>query len=234
MSNSIFRFKHFFVDQSGATQKIGTDAVLLGAWASLPKGQGRILDVGTGTGVIAMQLAYRFALSHVTAIDISSSAASCAQKNFSSSPFSSRMSVRCVSYQEFSSEEKYDLIVSNPPYFIGSIHSSKPDRELSRNNDFLPFDVLDGRTRELLAPAGRFAVILPVREYGIFLTKTLMHPVRECFVSSREGEPPRRVMAELVTFPLEREPSQMLAIYDADGNFTAPYKHLTGDFYLAF
>ncbi|MBQ0080387.1 MAG: methyltransferase [Alistipes sp.] len=234
MKNSIFSFKHFSLEQSGAPQKIGTDAVLLGAWVSLDGSEREILDVGTGTGVIAMQLAFRSSNAFVTGIDISAEAIACASKNFASSAFSQRMYAECVSYQDFMSKKRYDLIVSNPPYFPCSTPSNKHHREISRNNDFLPFDSLDSRTRELLSENGRFALILPVREYSLFLSKTLMFPIRECFVSSLEGHLPIRVMAEFSMQAHVRYPSQQLSIHDTDGNYTEAYRNLTKDFYLAF
>ena len=114
MSNSVFKFKKFAVNQDQCGMKVGTDGVLLGAWA---RGGNRVLDIGTGTGVIALMLAQRFPKAKITAIDIAEEACRQAKENVSASPFAHQVQVEHTSLQEFESAERFDCIVSNPPFF---------------------------------------------------------------------------------------------------------------------
>ena len=169
MSDSAFRFRQFTIHQDKCAMKVGTDAVLLGSWVD-PKNAHQILDIGTGTGLIALMLAQKSS-AEIDAIDIDESACQQAKENFRISPWFSRVKIYHHSLQGFSetSEKKYDLIVSNPPYFH---HASKPPEEArlnARHNDQLSFSELIAGVKKLLTDNGRFCLILPCKEGTEFI-----------------------------------------------------------------
>jgi len=163
MGNSWFQFQQFRIHQDRCAMKISTDAVLLGTLtrAEFPS---KILDIGTGTGVIALMLAQRFPESAVTAIEIDSDAASQADDNFSDSPFSARMSLFHGRFQDFPVDKSFDLIVSNPPFFPDHLKSHDTKRNKALHTDELSFEELIAKAALLLSPSGSFWVILPPRQ----------------------------------------------------------------------
>ena len=169
-----FRFKQFAVEQDDVAMKVGTDGVLLGAWANC-EGAKRILDIGTGTGVIALQMAQRNAEAQIHAVEIDEAAAKRARANFDNSPWAERLNVEQTAVQEFSPAEKFDLIVSNPPYFVDSLLPPDTKRSTARHTHDLTFEELDNAVARLLAGDGKFALILPVTEFEKYLTFTQLH-----------------------------------------------------------
>ena len=161
-----FRFKQFLIEQDRAPMKVGTDGVLLGAWAGegSPK---RILDIGTGTGLIAMMLAQRFPESTITAIEPNELAVADASANFKNSAFAERLVLQQTSLDEFSAEEKFDLIVSNPPYFSKSLVSQDEGRTQARHSYSLSPKELS-RSSKMLSEEGRIVVIYPPDSYNNF------------------------------------------------------------------
>lgn len=162
-----FRFKRFSLSNERAAMKVNTDGVLLGACATTAVSDCRVLDVGTGTGCIALMLAQRYfdlgvsALS-ITGIDIDSASVEEASENFSKSPWASCLESRCVALQKYSPQDKFDLIVSNPPYFRNDLHASESRRDLSRHADVsLSYENLIEFATQYLSDKGRLAVILP-------------------------------------------------------------------------
>jgi tRNA1Val (adenine37-N6)-methyltransferase len=167
-SNKPFTFKQFKIYQDRCAMKVGTDGVLLGAWVRIQDAQ-KMLDVGTGTGVIAIMLAQRAAHTEgvaVHAVEIDEAALAQAQENMAASPFNYCLAGFHDSIQDFAkkSADKYDLIVSNPPFFTGGTLSSSADVSQVRHTVKLPHGDLLNATRELLAKNGRFAVVLPLIE----------------------------------------------------------------------
>jgi tRNA1Val (adenine37-N6)-methyltransferase len=163
MGNSWFQFQQFRIHQDRCAMKISTDAVLLGALAHA-ENPSKILDIGTGTGVIALMLAQRFPDAAVTAIEIDPDAADQAEENFRGSPFSERLSLVQGRIQDFHQEEKFDLIVSNPPFFPDHLKSSDSKRNRALHTDELSFEELIRKTKLLLSPTGTFWTILPPRQ----------------------------------------------------------------------
>ena len=159
-----FKFKQFAVEQDDVAMKVGTDGVLLGAWANTDNAK-RILDIGTGTGVIALQMAQRNPVAQIHAVEIDETAAHRARANFDLSPWAERMNVEQTAVQEFSPAEKFDLIVSNPPYFVDSLLPPDAKRSTARHTHDLSFEELDSAVCQLLADDGLFALILPVTEF---------------------------------------------------------------------
>src|SRR5690554_2397329 len=162
MPNSYFQFKQFIIHQDNCGMKITTDAVVLGALASHELA-GRVLDIGTGTGVIALMLAQRFPESLIQGIEIDQHAFVQAKENVALSPWKDRIKLFPQSFQEFLAvkPEPFDLIVSNPPYFPDHIKSKDHQRNLALHNDALPFQDLVNGVASLLASNGLFWIILP-------------------------------------------------------------------------
>ena len=163
-----FTFKQFHIDHSRCAMKVGTDGVLLGAWARVD-GTRRILDIGTGTGVIALQMAQRNSEAQIFAVEIDETASCRARANFDMSPWAERLEVECCAAQEFNHTEKFDLIISNPPYFVDSLLPPDAKRSTARHTHDLSFEALDEAVSRLLAENGRFAMILPVAEFEKYL-----------------------------------------------------------------
>lgn len=162
MSNNFFRFKQFIVYQDLCAMKVGTDGVLLGAWVNVSDCN-NVLDIGTGTGLVAMMMAQRNPKAKVDALDIYEGCVMQAQQNVSNSPFAQHIDVQHNSFQAFAlhTHKKYDLIVSNPPYFQNALKSPDLSRTQARHNDSLSFFDILSAGAPLLLEGGRIALILP-------------------------------------------------------------------------
>lgn len=236
MSNPFFQFKKFTIYHDKCAMKVGTDGVLLGAWSET-EACNRILDIGTGSGLIALMLAQR-SKAIIDAIDIDNKACSQAEENAKSSPFSKQINIYHSSLSDFSTTctKRYDLIVSNPPYFINSLKCPNIQRNTARHTDTLTLETLLQDSCKLLTPQGRIALILPydqkehlsdcIRRQNLFLSK-------ETFVIPILNAQPKRILVELTTkatgLPIF---SSQLTIEIARHQYTDEYIHLTKDFYL--
>jgi tRNA1Val (adenine37-N6)-methyltransferase len=231
--NSCFRFKQFSVYHDKCAMKVGTDGVLLGAWADCSTAK-RLLDVGTGSGLIALMLAQRSHAS-IDAIDLDENAYLQAKLNFEQAPFRDRLTVYLSSLQDFTSELKYDRIVCNPPYFSHSLQSPDKSRTCARHNDTLSLDELVQCSRTLLSEEGKLSLILPfavlasadrlASEQGLF-------PTRKTCVRPLQDKPPKRILLEYSTDRQTLEESDMY-IEKARHVYSEEYRALTQDFYLA-
>ena len=215
--------------------KIGTDGVLLGAWADI-EGDSRILDVGTGTGLIALMLAQRNASAEIVGVDISHEAIEEARDNFLNSPWAKRLSVTEGDVCSFESNEKFDHIVSNPPYFVDSLHSPDSLRTMARHTSSLKFEDLVTSAVRLLRPGGRLSVILPAEcamqfRFAAFGRLWLR---RQLNVVTKAGDTPRRTLMEFCLSDKPLMPSvATLTMRHSDSTYTDEYRHLTGDFYIS-
>jgi tRNA1Val (adenine37-N6)-methyltransferase len=230
----MFRFKQFAVEHQRSSMKVGTDAVLLGAWANCYSAQS-ILDIGTGSGVIGLLLAQRSS-AHITAIDMHEASISEARRNFANSPWNTRLTAVHSRLQDYYPRTKFDLIVSNPPFFRNCLKVPDPIRNQARHDDTLAFEELLIGIDRLMTLDGSFTVILPMAEYITFenlAQKTPFYPSNLLRVFSTPGKPCRRVLA---TFEREHKACLIseLAIHNSDGTFTTAYKQLTTEFYLEF
>ena len=229
-----FRFNKFDVEQEDVAMKVGTDGVLLGAWADC-EGAERILDIGTGTGVIALQMAQRNPEAQICAVEIDKIAAKRARANFDLSPWAERLTVAQSAVQEFVPTEKFDLIVSNPPYFVDSLLPPDAKRSTARHTHDLTFEELDNAVCRLLSESGKFALILPVAEFEKYLTLTQLYLVRRCDVCPVEGGAVKRIMGEFAKQPTTETKLETIAIERGKrGDYTDDYRALTKDFYLKF
>ena len=213
--------------------KVGTDGLLLGAWA---QGGKSVLDIGTGTGLIALMMAQRFPEAHVDAIDIDADAASQAEDNARRSPFADRVAVRCVSLQEYVAEREYDSIVCNPPFFTQSLQSPDSKRTLARHSIALPFDDLFRHARRLMSEDGVLSIVVPSDALSQIETAAVMNNlflVRRCFVRTTRKKPARRL---LLSFSQKPSPfhDEEGVIQEAVNEPSEWYRNLTCDFLLKY
>ena len=213
--------------------KVGTDGLLLGAWA---QGGKHVLDIGTGTGLIALMMAQRFPDAHVDAIDIDADAASQAEDNARRSPFADRVAVRCVSLQEYVAEREYDSIVCNPPFFTQSLQSPDSKRTLARHSVALPFDDLFRHARRLMSEDGVLSIVVPSDALSQIETAAVMNNlflVRRCFVRTTRKKPTRRL---LLSFSQKPSPfhDEEGVIQEAVNEPSEWYRNLTCDFLLKY
>lgn len=239
MSNASFAFKKFTIKQDKCAMKVGTDAVLLGAWV-IPNGSKTILDIGTGTGVISLMLAQKTNAA-IVAIDIDKDSTEQAAVNVAESDFRDRVEVKHLSFQELArtTESKFDLIVTNPPYFIDSLKNQEDNsRKTARHNDHLPFEDLIGGVKKLLNDKGKFCLILPKNEAaifrkiaeqkGLYLSKLLRIRTR----ADKESE--KRHLMQFEFKETEFSESTLVLEENESGSYTAAYKEFTKDYYLNF
>lgn len=233
-----FTFKQFHIDHSRCAMKVGTDGTLLGAWAALPEGEGSILDIGTGTGLIAIMAAQRSAKSQITAIDIDTDCVIQARENAEASPWNDRIRIEESALQEFFPATHFDVIISNPPYFIDSLLSPDAARTTARHTSSLSFEDLVAGVLRLLSPSGRFSLILPPSEFARFCSaaRGQLFLTRQCEVWSTPESGVKRIMAEFSATPPAEVPSTDKIIIEDKGlqGYSEEYKALTRDFYLKF
>lgn len=219
--------------------KIGTDAVLLGAWCTVNFEMDSILDVGSGTGIIALQLAQRTDVFTIDAVEIDDNAYQQSVENFENSDWGDRLFCYHSSFQEFADEiseedEAYDLIVSNPPFYTDDFETDNKARNLARFTSSLSFDHLISGVAKILSEDGLFAVIIPFKEERNFVknaAKYGLYLVRRCHV---KGTPVSEIKRSLLEFSFEKESLQEeeLIIETARHQYTEAYISLVKDFYL--
>ncbi|CAM4225995.1 tRNA1Val (adenine37-N6)-methyltransferase [Pedobacter westerhofensis] len=233
---SIFKFKQFEVNQNGCAMKINTDGVLLGAIA-VQQQPLHILDIGTGTGVIAMMMAQRYPDARIDAVEIDPAAGAAAAENFIHSPFADRMKAYPVSFEEFSGAVKYDLIVSNPPYFVNDLKNPEKRKQVARHapEDF--FEMLTRKSAAMLSSTGSLWMILPVKQaQEVIISAVLyqLHPARIVHIYSDKFKPEFRQIICLDFNGAKPLKEEHVYIYESQGQYTDQYKQLLKDFFLAF
>ena len=235
MPNPFFTFKKFTVRHDRCAMKVGTDGVLLGAWTHLEKAN-RILDIGTGTGLIALMLAQRNADAWLTAIDLDPEAVAQARENAAASPWGNRVEVLLQDICTYDPPVRFDVIVSNPPYFINSLKCPDNQRNTARHTDTLDARSLVGKAAGLLTPEGQFSLILPAEQTDEMISlarREGLYLSRHTAVITRPGLPPKRSLME---FRKTDTPCQHdeLVIELERHVYSEAYKALTKDFYLKF
>ena len=232
---SSFRFKQFEIQHNRSSMKVGTDAVSLGAWAAA-ENVSRILDIGCGCGVISLMLAQRTD-AQIVGVDIDCPSVEEAAWNAENSAWGNRIVFYCTNIQQFCEEKNknaFDLIVSNPPFFVNSLKSPIDSKNRSRHADMLSFNDLVNAALYCLSENGSFAVILPYI-YGEQMENLCYQNQLFCYrklrIFPKEGKNANRV---LLQFKRKQEPLhlQNLTIQNANGSYTDVYKKLTKDFYL--
>jgi len=230
-----FKFKEFTIHQDQCAMKVGTDGVLLGAWASLDKQPESILDIGAGTGLIALQLAQRSSAEIIDAIELDDAAYEQCVANFEASSWADRLFCYHAGFDEFVDEmdDKYDLIVSNPPFYVEDVASSNHSRDKARQSSSLPFDELVQGVSQFLND-GIFAVIIPYKEEENFskLAKNVgLFPNR---ITRVKGNPETDFKRSLMEFTFhQNEPIiDALVIEEERHQYNKEYIELTKAFYL--
>ena len=244
-----FRFKQFEIAQDRCAMKVGTDGVLLGAWAS---GGSRILDVGSGTGLISLMMAQRFPMAQVVGIDMDEDACGQAKENVERSPFAERVVIRHCRLQDFHCADSgtssvgegdarmeenglFDAIVSNPPFFVNSMKNPDSKRSMARHTDTLPFRELWSGVKRLLSENGVFSVVLPTEVKENFIAEGCVsgfYLIRQCAVKTVERKQPKRY---LLSFSKHRDGVMENAteiMMDKEGNRSEWYTKITDEFYL--
>lgn len=232
MSNNYFCFKQFKINQDKCAMKVGTDGTLLGAWAS---GGKHILDIGTGTGLIALMMAQRFPSAYVQAIDIESSACEQARENVLQSPFSDRIRVENVAIQEYVSEKKFDAIVCNPPFFVDSLGCPDDKRHMARHTSSLSFADLFSCVANLLEERGVFSVVIPVESMSNIDSAAALSSfrcIRKCAVRTVPLKHPRRYLLAYAKYNVSTYEYREESIEDANHQRSKWYSELTSEFYL--
>jgi len=234
----VFHFKKFSIDDSKAAMKIGTDSVLLGAWA--PCGlETRILDIGAGSGILALMMAQRNDKTLIDAVEIDTDAADLAHMNVQLSPWCGQIQVFNASIQEFSAktQNKYSLIISNPPFFTDSLKAPDKARNIARHNEALPVRDLLAITSKLLEENGRAAFIIPAdafENWTIEASNQLLFPAFITRVKSSPNRNPHRVMIVFTKNKKSEAIDNELPIYISKDIYTNEYRQLTKEFYLNF
>lgn len=232
----MFRFKQFEIHDELSAMKIGTDGVLLGAWVEIDDAN-TILDIGTGTGLVALMCAQRNNMATIEGIDIVEDAVIEARQNVANSPWSGRITIINSDIRSYTTNRCYDHIVSNPPFFLSSLHSPDAARTTARHTTTLTYTDLVAAAERLLRPDGRLSVVLPTDcaiqfRYAAFERLWLR---RITDVVTREGEAPKRTLMEfqLTSSPLMPR-HDTLTIHHLDGSYTEQYRRITEEFYLNF
>lgn len=232
-SITMFRFKQFTVHQDRTAMKVGTDGVLLGAWAEPEKARS-ILDIGTGTGLLALMAAQRNREAAIDAIEIEPEAASQARENADRSPWAGRIRIYPVSLFDFFPSRSYDCILCNPPFFNRSTKTPDAGRTLARHTDSLSHPALLEAAGRLLSADGSFYIILPPEEATVFIhlaENYRLYLLRLTRVLPNPGKPPKRYLMKF-TFTKKAVQTDELTIELSRHEYTPEYIRLTQDFYL--
>ena len=238
LMNNPFHFKQFTIHQDRCAMKVGTDGVLLGAWATVNHNPSSILDIGAGTGLIALMLAQRSSAEIIDAIEIDADAYEQCVDNFENSPWNDRLFCYHANLQEFAGEigEKYDLIVSNPPYFKppASPEKGEDKRAKARFYNALPFNELLESVSLLLSDEGKFCVIIPFAEEATFIQMAKGFGLYANKILRVKGTPEAEVKRSLIEFSFALTPCENseLNIETSRHVYTDAYSNLTKDFYL--
>jgi len=212
---------------------VTTDAVLLGAWVDATKAA-HILDIGTGSGVLALMMAQKYSDAMIDAIDIDAASVEEAKFNFSQSPWSARLSATCQDFKSFETEKKYDLIITNPPYFIDSLPSTSMQKATAKHDGALTYEQLINGITKLITEDGEAFLILPfvnfdrlaqiADSHNLYIKNTLE-------VCSFQFKKPYVVLVSLRK-QISKTESEKLVIRNSDLSYTAAYQNLTAEFYL--
>jgi tRNA1Val (adenine37-N6)-methyltransferase len=235
-NNHLFHFRQFSLSHHRSGMKVGTDAVLLSTWVNLTSIK-KALDVGTGSGIIALMLAAR-GIERVDAVEIDPPSAHEADENFKSSPFKTRLTLYHEDFVKFYTKHQnlsYDLIISNPPFFINDMRPSNPQRKKARHTDSLSYDRLIEGAFRLLDKNGIFSVVLPYNESRVFMEKAAnqgFYLKRKLLIFPKPCKEPNRINLELVTSPTKTSTTEKFIIRNENGSFSEQYKNLLSPYYL--
>jgi len=234
--SELFKFKQFEIDQTGCTMKINTDGVLLAVKAKGTSAD-RILDIGTGTGVIALMLAQRFPDALVEAIDIDRGAFDCAKRNFERSPFAAHLAIYHQGIENFERSHPFDLIISNPPFFINSLKNLNERKTLSRHASIHFYDNLFSKCDTLLNAEGTFQIIWPleIRDQVLHIALAAnLYLNEEICIRSFPDSNPFRVISSFNKTPPDAYKCETFHIYEKQGVYSESYLALLKPFFLKY
>jgi tRNA1Val (adenine37-N6)-methyltransferase len=234
---STFKFKQFSVQQDRCAMKIGTDAVLLGAWCPIDNNPFSVLDIGAGTGILSLMLAQRSNAEQIDSIEIDEEAYEQCVENFENSTWSDRLFCFHAGLDEFvdEPEDEYDIIISNPPFYSEDYKTDSSQRNLARFQDALPFEDLIEATDLLLSENGIFAVIIPYKEEERFIdlcAEVELFPVKVTRIKGSHTTPIVRSLLAFKRYELSVLTADELVIEISRHEYTDDYINLTKDFYL--
>ena len=235
MGKNSFQFKQFTINQERCAMKVGTDGTLLGAWANAPERPCRILDIGTGTGLLALMMAQRYPEASVVGIDIDKDAALQAQENVDASPFSDRITIIHGDATKIEDKEEFDAIVCNPPYFVDSLICPKDQRTLARHTISLTYEQLMGTAYKLLKNDGVFSIVVPTEnnddiESAAAFAGFLIS--RICMIKTTPNKLPKRQLIELRKTRPEDLDFKEVILEEVHNQRSEWYYELTKEFYL--
>ena len=233
----MFQFKKFSINQDNCAMKVGTDAVLLGAWCPIDNNPKIILDIGTGTGILALMMAQRTSANQIDALDIDENAFEQATENFENSDYFDRLYCFHAGLDEFvdNPEDEYDIIISNPPFYSEDFKSDNSSRNQARFQDAMPFQELIEAADLLLSENGIFAVIIPFKEEQKFIAIANhfeLYPIKITRVYGNKLTPIIRSLLAFKRFEMPVLVANELIIEIARHQYTEEYIELTKDFYL--
>jgi tRNA1Val (adenine37-N6)-methyltransferase len=236
MSSKLFKFKQFTIHQDKCAMKIGTDGVLLGAWVNIEHNPNSVLDIGAGTGIIALMTAQRCSAQNIDAIEIDENAYEQCVDNFENSLWSDRLFCYHASLEEFVDEveDKYDLIISNPPFYSDDYKSNNKQRDLVRFLEALPFEHLLESVSKLLSEEGKFSVIIPFKEEEQFIALASTVNLFPNRILRVKGNPNTEIKRSLLEFSFHKSnvKANELVIETGRHQYTEDYINLTKYFYL--
>lgn len=231
---SYFDFKQFRIYHDRCAMKVGTDGVLLGAWADLSKSK-RILDVGCGCGLISLMAAQR-SQAEITGIDIDACAAEQAEENVKHSPFASRIQIASTDILRYNERHKFDTIISNPPFFIEDTLSPNTKRSIARHASSLHFEDLISKCVTLMSPEASLQIIIPSLNVKIFrdlCTLNGLSLLRKTDVLTKQDAQPKRTLLHFIKTKGATKPQlTQITLLNRNGEKTLEYTKLTQDFYL--
>ena len=236
MPKPSFRFKQFTIQQDRCALKVGTDAVLFGAWVNYVGGV-RILDIGTGTGVLALIAAQRNTTATVHAVEIDDAAAEQAAENVAASPWSDRVQVHRLDVRRMHSSETFDIVLCNPPYYEGYSTAADERVGVAKHSGVLRFPELIDAVERLLAPGGRMAVIIPLNREADLLREAArigLAPLRRCTVRYVAHRPAKRVLLELDRSGSMVKQEELTIEATGPFDYTTAYRALISDLMLNF
>lgn len=233
----VFKFKQFSVSHLRSAMKISTDSVLLGAWTPIDGSPDTILDIGAGTGILALMMAQRTDAFTIDAVEIDTDSYVECTENFENSSWADRLFCYHASFQDFVCEmagEKYDLIISNPPFYTVDYKTENDSRNRARFEDALPFEILLEGVAVLLSEKGIFSLIIPFSEEEYFVQKASENGLYPQKITRVKGNPNTDIKRSLLTFSRQQVSClpDLLVIENERHVYTDSYKELTKDFYL--
>ena len=235
MGKNSYQFKQFTINQERCGMKVGTDGTLLGAWANAPERPCRILDIGTGTGLLALMMAQRYPEASVVGIDIDKDAAMQAQENVGASPFSDRITIIHGDATKIEDKEEFDAIVCNPPYFVDSLICPKDQRTLARHTVSLTYEQLMGTAYKLLKNDGVFSIVVPTENNDAIESAAAFAGFlisRICMIKTTPNKLPKRQLIELRKVRTEDLDFKEVILEEVHNQRSEWYFELTKEFYL--